>query len=160
TPAGARQIAVGLGGCVTLADVDNDGDLDLFDASSAGQRLLRNDGTGGWIDVTSESGLIAPADAVPIRCVSGDYDTDRGTDVVGLRCGMSCPYHRDGCSRFSEGAASAGIASPFLPGAAALVDVDHDGDLDLVIAGLADLATSRDRAAGRSLAFPAEFVAA
>src|SRR4029077_16760954 len=32
TPAGALEIAAGLGGCVALADVENDGDLDLFTA--------------------------------------------------------------------------------------------------------------------------------
>src|SRR5262249_32050547 len=51
TAAGATQIAAGLGGCVTLADVDNDGDLDLFHASRSGQRLFRNDGQGSWTDV-------------------------------------------------------------------------------------------------------------
>jgi tetratricopeptide (TPR) repeat protein len=161
TPAGARQIAIGLGGCVTLADVDNDGDLDLFDASAAGQRLFRNDGQGTWIDVTSASGLIAPGDAVPIGCVAGDYDNDGRTDLFVLRYGASSLYRNDGGSRFSDATSSARIASyPFLPGAAALLDVDHDGDLDLVIAGLADLAASRERAAERQLSFPAEFAPA
>jgi Flp pilus assembly protein TadD len=160
-PAGARRIAAGLGGCVALADVDNDGDLDLFEASPAGQRLFRNDGQGAWTDITTASGLAAPAGAVPIGCIAGDYDNDGRTDLFVLRYGASTLYHNDGGSHFSDATSSAGIAPyPFLPGAAAWVDVDHDGDLDLVIAGLADLAASVPRAAARPLAFPADFAPA
>jgi Tfp pilus assembly protein PilF len=161
TQSGALQIAAGLGGCVTLADVDNDGDLDLFDASAGQQRLFRNDGQGTWTDVTPASGLIAPADAVPIGCVAGDYDNDGRTDLFVLRYGASSLYHNDGGGRFSDVTRPAGIARyPFLPGAAAFVDVDHDGDLDLVIAGLADLDATVPRAAERALTFPGEFAPA
>jgi hypothetical protein len=60
-------------------------------------------------------------------------------------------YHNDGGGHFSDVTSSAGIPPyPFLAGAAAFVDVDHDGDLDLVLAGLADLAGSRSRAADRA----------
>lgn len=161
TPGGARQIAAGLGGCVTLADVDNDGDLDLFDASATRQRLFRNDGQGTWTDVTSASGLVAPAGAVPIGCVAGDYDNDGRTDLFVLRAGVSSLYHNDGGGRFSDVTTTAGIARyPFLPGAAAFVDVDHDGDLDLVMAGLADIDATVPRAADRALTFPGEFAPA
>ncbi len=160
-PAGARRIAAGLGGCVALADVDNDGDLDLFDASTAQQRLFRNDGQGKWTDTTPASGLAAPAGAVPIGCIAGDYDNDGRTDLFVLRYGVSSLYHNDGNGRFSDATSAAGIAPyPFLPGAAAWVDVDHDGDLDLVIAGLADIAASVPRAASRALAFPGDFAPA
>src|SRR4029077_6766427 len=75
--------------------------------------------------------------------------------------GVSSLYHNDGGGRFSDVTTSAGIARyPFLPGAAALVDVDHDGDLDLVIAGLADLDATVATAAERALTFPGEFAPA
>src|SRR5437667_305451 len=79
---------------------------------------------------------IAPGDAVPIGCVAGDYDNDGRTDLFVLRYGVSSLYHNDGDGRFTDVTSSAAITPyPFLPGAAALVDVDHDGDLDIVIAG-------------------------
>ena len=40
---------------------------------------------------------------------------------------------------------------------AAFVDLDHDGDLDLVIAGLADLNMARERATTGALIFPDDF---
>src|SRR6185503_11106609 len=56
TAEGSRAIAAGLDGGVTLLDFDEDGDLDLFAAQPAGQRLFRNDGRGAWAEVTSGSG--------------------------------------------------------------------------------------------------------
>jgi Flp pilus assembly protein TadD len=160
TPDGMRRIAAGLGGCLALADVDRDGDLDLFAASSTEQRLFRNDGGETWTDITSASGLIAPADDVPIGCVAGDYDNDGHIDLFVVRYGVSSLY-RNAAGRFSDVTKLAGIAPyPFLPGAAALVDCDHDGDLDVVIAGLADLEASRRGATERALTFPGDFVPA
>jgi hypothetical protein len=158
TPAGAHALAAALGGCVTLTDIDGDGDLDLFVAGSGGQHLLRNDG-GRWTDVTAASGLDAPlADAVAIGCIAADVDNDGAPDLFVLRYGASSLYHNNGHGRFSDVTAAAGLPPyPFLPGAAALVDVDHDGDLDLVIAGLADLAATRERGGDRALMFPGDF---
>ena len=160
--AGPAEIAAGLGGGLTLIDYDGDGDLDIFDASAAGQRLLRNDGHGHWTDVSASSGLGAvPPASVPIGCIVGDYDNDGRPDLFVLRDGVSSLYHNDGGGHFRDVTNAAGVpAYAFLPGAAAFVDVDHDGDLDLVIAGLADLAASRAGAADRSLAFPADFAPA
>jgi Flp pilus assembly protein TadD len=158
TAAGASALAAGLGGCVTLIDVDRDGDLDLFVATPGGQQLLRND-RDTWTDVTTASGLeTSPSDAVPIGCIAADYDNDGMPDLFVLRSGASSLYRNDGHGRFSDVTAAAGIPPyPFLPGAAALVDVDHDGDLDLVIAGLADVAATRERGGDAALLFPGDF---
>jgi Flp pilus assembly protein TadD len=162
TTQGARAIAAGLGGGLTLIDFDRDGDLDLFVCSLAGQRLLRNDGHGVWVDVTRQSGLEGVrSEAVPVGCLAGDYDNDGLPDLFVLRYGGNSLYHNEGNGRFKDVTAAAGIPPyPFLPGAAALVDVDHDGDLDVVIAGLADPEATRQGAAGRMVAFPKEFAPA
>ena len=159
---GARSIAAALGGGLALIDFDGDGDLDLFVASPAGQRLFRNNGRNAWTDVTAASGVGGlSVSGVPIGCVAGDYDNDGVPDLFVLRYGGSSLYHNDGGGRFRDVTAAAGLpAYPFLPGAAALVDIDHDGDLDLVIAGLADPAATREREAGRMVVFPREFAPA
>jgi Tfp pilus assembly protein PilF len=162
TDAGARAIAAGLGGGLTLIDADNDGHLDLFVASPGGQRLFRNSGGGTWTDATAASGLSGTSpNTIAIGCVAGDYDNDGLADLFVLRYGGNGLYHNDGNGRFSDVTVKAGVPRyPFLPSAAAWVDVDHDGDLDLVIAGLADLAATRRRTDRRLLAFPRDFAPA
>ena len=159
TPDGMRRIAAGLGGALTMVDIDGDGDLDLVVATATGQRLYRND-AGTFTDITGASGLgTPPPDAVPIGVIAADVDNDGAPDLFVLRDGVSSLYHNAGGGRFVDVTAKAGFAPyPFLPGAAALVDVDHDGDLDLVIAGLADLAGSRARTG--ALVFPKDFAPA
>jgi tetratricopeptide (TPR) repeat protein len=161
TPEGARRLAASLGGALTMIDVDGDGDLDIVVTTVGSERLFRND-AGRFVDATSESGLgVPPADSVPVGSVAGDIDNDGIPDLFILRYGRSSLYKNDGNGRFTDITASSGIRlTPFLPGAAALVDVDHDGDLDLVVAGLADTDASRARAAGRSIAFPDDFAPA
>ena len=157
---GFRNIATGLGGGLAVADVDGNGSLDLIVVSAAGQQLWRNDGRGNFTDVTAESGLVAaPAGAVALGCVVADVDNDGVPDLFVLRYGGNSLYHNDGRGHFSDVTAKASLANyPDLPGAAALVDLDHDGDLDIVVAGLADLNSSR--ALGRTLTFPDDFAAA
>ena len=164
TADGVRRLAASLGGGLTLIDFDGDGDLDLFATSPDQQRLFRNDGRGGaeWTDVTAASGLgSVPPNTVPIGCIAGDYDNDGAPDLFVLAYGSSRLYHNDGNGRFRDVTADVRLPLyPFLPGAAAFVDVDHDGDLDVVIAGLADVGATRARAAGRTMIFPREFAPA
>jgi tetratricopeptide (TPR) repeat protein len=143
-PAGARALTASLGGGIALIDIDSDGDLDLAVISATGQRLLRND-RGSWTDVTVGSGLErSPSDSVGIGAVAADYDNDGFTDLFVMRYGTSSLYRNDGRGHFTDVTRAARLpAYPWLPGAAAFVDVDHDGDADLVIAGLADLDATR-----------------
>ena len=158
---GARALAASLGGGVTPVDVDGDGDLDLLRAGPEGQQLLRNDGSGVWSDVTDASGLgAAPPGAVGIGAIAADFDNNLAPDLFVLRYGGSSLYRNDGAGRFTDVTGEAGLpADPTLPGAAAFTDVDHDGDVDLVIAGLADIAATR-ATAGAPVRFPDEFAPA
>jgi len=135
-----KSIATSLGGSTTLFDFDGDGDLDLFWISASEQHLYRND-AGKLTDVTNSSGaLSAKAVNSNVGAVAGDYDNDNRPDLFVIRDGGLGLYHNDGGGKFSDVSSGAGIpAYPFLPGAVAFVDVDHDGDLDVFIAGLADL---------------------
>jgi len=138
--AAREEIAAQLGGAVTLFDYDNDNDLDLLRVSASGQRLYRNDG-GKFVDVTEQAGaLAAKPNVVGTSAVAGDYDNDGKPDIFVMRYGGASLYHNDGNGKFSDATTSAAIPSyPYLSSAVAFVDVDHDGDLDIFIGGLADL---------------------
>jgi len=154
-----REIAAALGGNVTLFDFDGDGDLDLFWVTPTEQHLYRNDG-GKFIDVTNQSGaLSAKFSGTPIGAVAGDFDNDGKPDLFVIRDGSLSLYHNDGSGRFSDVSSAAGIPPyPYLPSSVAFVDVDHDGDLDIFITGLADL--SKPPKAGATAVFPNDFVGA
>jgi Flp pilus assembly protein TadD len=156
----ARKIVAALGGAATLFDADADGDLDLFEASSSGQRLFRND-NGKFVDASSQAGALASTNAMATGVVSGDYDNDGKLDLFVLRYGESSLYHNDGNGRFSDVTPSTGIpAYQFLSISAAFVDVDHDGDLDIFIAGFADPVKAAGSGRTGSMTFPADFAGA
>lgn len=136
-----RSIASSLGGSATLIDYDGDGDLDLLWLTATEQHLYRND-DGKFTEVTNQAGDLATKfnSGTNIGAVAGDYDNDGRPDLLIIREGGLVLYHNDGAGKFSDVTKAAGIpAYPYLPGAVAFVDVDHDGDLDIFIAGLADL---------------------
>lgn len=160
-----HEIAARLGGNLAPLDYDGDGDLDLFVVSPTSQRLYRNN-VGRFIDVTGNLGGISENfKGVGVGAVAGDYDNDGKPDLFVIRYGNVSLYHNDGNGKFSDVTAEMGIpVYSFLPSSVAFVDVDHDGDLDIFIAGLADLTkmlkaseTGRARAA---IKFPADFAGA
>ena len=119
-----------------LADVDRDGDLDLFVGfNGAPNRLYRNtDGT--FLDVGQAVGL---ADARPTRAAAfGDWDADGDADLlVGFAPGAGpvLRLYRNDAGRFADASAQAGLALD--SGAVrqpVWVDMDSDGDLDLFVA--------------------------
>ncbi len=160
TDAGIRELVAGLGGGQALVDIDGDGTLELVVVSAAGQHILRPGADGAPTDITATAGFSAPNAAPGIGVVSADYDNDGAADLFVLRSSGSSLYRNDGKGRFSEVTRAARLpAFPALPGAAAFVDIDHDGDVDLLIAGLADIAATR-RLRAASLEFPAGFAEA
>jgi tetratricopeptide (TPR) repeat protein len=128
-----------LGARVMLFDTDGDGDLDLLDLTPDTPRLYRNDG-GKFVDVTDKSGALSVKSSnFAVGAIAGDYDNDGKPDILILRNGGVSLYHNDGNGKFSDVTAAAGIPQyPYLSISAAFVDVDHDGDLDIFIAGFAD----------------------
>jgi hypothetical protein len=139
-PAGNWPADVTGGGAAVLFDYDLDGDLDLLEVAGNRQRLLRND-AGKFADVTAQSGALAKtATASGTAVVAGDYDNDTRPDIFILRAGASTLYHNDGNGSFSDVTVKAKISTPAnISSSAAFVDFDHDGDLDLLLAGAGDL---------------------
>ncbi len=156
----ARELTAGLGGGQALVDTDGDGSLELVVASASGLRLYRRDGP-RWFDDSEASGLTPDARAgAGVGVVAADYDNDGAPDLFVLRASGSSLFRNDGKGHFTDSTRTAKLpAFPGLPGAAAFVDVDHDGDVDLLLAGLAELNTTR-RQTGGPWVFPDGFAAA
>jgi tetratricopeptide (TPR) repeat protein len=137
-PSGGNWTAADVqeGGAVLLFDYDGDGDLDLLEVAGGKQRLMRNDG-GKFVDVTAQSGALAKtASGIASAAVAGDYDNDGKPDVLIVRNSGLMLYHNDGNGSFSDVTVAAKVmGTPVGSRAAAFVDVDHDGDLDIFIPG-------------------------
>ncbi|HEX8118801.1 MAG TPA: CRTAC1 family protein, partial [Pyrinomonadaceae bacterium] len=97
--------------------------------------LYRND-KGRFTDVTAQSGALAKA--AGLAAVAGDFDNDGRPDLFVFGAGACALYRNEGGGRFGDATAAAKIPTyANLSRSAAFVDYDHDGDLDLFVAGLA-----------------------
>jgi cytochrome c-type biogenesis protein CcmH/NrfG len=153
--AGRQRIAAALAGAVLLFDADGDGDLDLLEAGPTGERLWGN--TRGRFAPTGGARFPRRSPgAVTTGLVAGDYDNDGRPDVLALRYGGPVLYRNDGAGRFTDVTVRAGLraGATELPLTAAFADLDHDGDLDIVIPGFVDL---DGRRTARPLVFPDDF---
>lgn len=132
-----------------FADLDNDGDPDLFLGRSTGpNKLFRNDGHGYFTDVTEGANLgrnwVATAAAA-------DYDGDGKVDlylgryldprknlpttVFYTRNGEgNSLLHNEGGLSFRDATAKAGVGEGGLTLGVAWADIDSDGDVDLYVA--------------------------
>jgi hypothetical protein len=126
-----------------FADIDLDGDLDLFvgyetetDADGTVRypsRLWRNDGAGRFRDVTAASGIGAPRACM--GAVFLDVDADRLPDLfLSLRDAPNVLYKNAGGGRFVDVTTRAGVAGPAASGATWFFDYDNDQDPDLFVA--------------------------
>ena len=138
--------------CAYFADIDNDGDLDLFVAMFLDDNLLFvNDGNGAFRRIpSSESGLITEHGQTSAACF-GDFDGDHDLDLVlangqniyvedpyphrSARNGLPDQYFRNnGDGTFTEATDEVGLGETGWALACAASDYDKDGDLDLYIA--------------------------
>jgi tetratricopeptide (TPR) repeat protein len=132
-PAGRAAAAVTRGG-VTLFDADGDGDLDLFAVSGMDHRFLRND-RGVFTNDTVRAGLAGGDEGIRTGAIAGDYDNDGRVDLFLLRPGGHALYRQNEAGAFVNVTRSAFERIPHADAAAAFADTDHDGDLDILLAG-------------------------
>ncbi|MFM8271960.1 MAG: FG-GAP repeat domain-containing protein [Gemmata sp.] len=120
-----------------VCDFDGDGHLDLLVPQSDGRcKLLRNDGTAKFADVTAQSGDLAAGVPNAVSAAWGDFDNDGRPDLL-VCClrGANRYFRNDGAGKFTEKTKELGLTQKvFNSQAAALVDLNGDGQLDLVIA--------------------------
>lgn len=142
--AGLRGLFGGLN--VVQADYDNDGDVDLLVLRGAWlhqhgrhpNSLLRNDGRGGFTDVTFAAGLGGAH--YPTQTASwGDYDNDGDLDLyVGNESSRALPapsqlFRNDGDGTFTDVAAVAGVLNHGYAKAVIWGDYDSDRRPDLYV---------------------------
>jgi hypothetical protein len=138
-----NQAATILGGLslnarsASLADIDNDGDLDVFFQGSSGARqLLRNnfDGTGS-LSFTNITSTLASGLGDSWSAAWGDYDGNGFVDVfVGqTNSGAAGDVLSNTGSGFTNPSAAIGLDDPGFHQNVAWADMNNDRRLDLVI---------------------------
>jgi Tfp pilus assembly protein PilF len=124
---------------IAAGDYDGDGTDDLFASAwssadhAAVARLYRVHG-GQVADVTSRSGISLPGGAV--FATFADVDNDGRLDLFAIGADRRAHlYHNAAGGRFEDVSAKSRISLPEGARKALFADLDHDGDLDLLLVG-------------------------
>ena len=127
-------------------DYDNDGDQDLYLSHGSGRNSLhRNDGSGGFSDVSEAVGV--GREGWSVGCSFGDLDNDGDLDLYVVQFGSNVldillhnegPVGADGGYVFTDISESAGIVNTRSSRGVALLDYDRDGLLDIYVNAIGD----------------------
>ena len=144
---------------VAAGDFDGDGGDDIFigNETGGGSCLLRNEGA-LYGDVTQRAGIALPAGATIAAAAFGDYDNDGRLDLLVIETnGTAHLFHNTDGRTFRDEASAAHLGA--LPGVrrAVFVDLDHDGDLDLLLVGDSGTRVMRNNGDGTFTDATAEF---
>jgi hypothetical protein len=140
---GEKLLPESIGSGAAFLDYDNDGDQDLLLVNSTWWpghdqgttptlAFYENNGAGKFRDVTGQAGLAISC--YGMGAAIGDYDNDGWTDLYITALGNNYLYHNEQ-GRFTDVTAdteTAGLESDWST-AAAFIDYDNDGDLDLFV---------------------------
>ncbi|MDE0620721.1 MAG: CRTAC1 family protein [Bryobacterales bacterium] len=151
-----------LGG-VALLDCDSDGLLDVYFTNGARfpdleksdpsfhNRLYRNLGGRRFEDVTQGAGVAGSG--YSMGAATADYDNDGQTDLYVTGVNRNVLYRNLGSCRFEDVTESAGVGTGRPPAkpwsvAAAWLDYDNDGHLDLFVVNYLDWTWDNNRVCG------------
>jgi hypothetical protein len=154
----------GIPGGVALFDYDGDGYLDIFstngahlpglikDADKFSNRLYHNNHDGTFTDVTDRAGL--RGEGYSVGAAAADYDNDGHVDLYVTGYNRNFLYHNNGDGTFTDVTEKAGVAGVSASGkklwgiAAAWVDYDNDGKLDLFVTNYLDWSFANSKVCG------------
>jgi len=125
------------GNGVAAADVDGDGDIDLYFSNQAGNNgLWLNQGDGSFSDGTWDAG-VPVFDRVSVGASFADIDNDGDPDlyVTSVREG-NLLFRNDGSGTFEDVSAESGLDYQGHSSGAVFFDYDRDGLLDLFLANV------------------------
>ena len=140
TPDNTQPFEPSGGGNLDFADIDNDGDMDLFmtgfiAGNTRFSKLYQNDGTGNFSEITS-----TPFLDIGGTSSSAFFDMDNDNDLDLILTGKNnnnekktTLYENDGAGNFSL-VSNTSFENVFNGGVAA-ADTDNDGDIDVLING-------------------------
>ncbi len=134
-----------MGSGAGFADIDNDGDIDLYVVNIPGpfkqnghptntrttNVLYRNNGNGTFTDITETAGV--GHQGYGMGCVFADYDGDGNIDLYVTNYGANVLYRNNGDGTFRDMTGTAGVVCELWSTGAAFADVDGDNDLDLYV---------------------------
>lgn len=134
-----------MGSGAGFADIDNDGDIDLYVVNIPGpfkkvrnpigsgtaNVLYRNNGNGTFTDITKTAGV--GHQGYGMGCVFADYDGDGNIDLYVTNYGANVLYRNNGDGTFRDVTGAAGVSCELWSTGAAFADVDGDNDLDLYV---------------------------
>lgn len=125
---------------LTVFDYDDDGDIDIFQANDHQLNFMFRNDNGAYREVGVEIGVAANTQGKgcgSMHGTIGDVDGDGLIDILVVDLEYGALYRNLGNGFFEDISETSGISVP-LTGkgawAAALIDFDNDGDLDIVSA--------------------------
>ena len=139
-------------------DFDGDGALDIYLVNGAPlpgaaktsepprNALYRNDGEGGFDDVTEKAGVAGKGYGMGMT--AGDVDNDGDLDLYVTNFGPNVFYRNRGDGTFEDGTQEAGLEAGGWSTSAAFADYDGDGSLDLYVARYVDFALDNHKFCG------------
>ncbi len=157
------QVETMLGGVVVI-DFDNDGWPDIFATNGAAlpslqksdprfhNRLYRNNRDGTFADVTQRAGISGKG--YSMGAAVGDFDNDGWEDLYVVGVNENLLYRNNGDGTFADITRIAGVDGRDGSGrklwsvAAAWLDYDNDGDLDLWVSNYCEWSPGSDPVCG------------
>jgi hypothetical protein len=160
-----KYLIEAMGGGVAMFDADGDGKLDLFFVNGAAlktgmtaedraekvdsrywNRIYRNQGDGGFVDITEKAGLRGNGYGQGVAV--GDCDNDGRPDLFVTALGGNTLYRNQGNAVFEDVTAKAGVKGSGWSTSAGFIDFDRDGNLDVFVARYLDWDFGKNKRCG------------